>query len=316
MRSLNAHLTEAGGHGHLPFHPGCPVCRAERLAGRLEREPVLSPRAQASLLAAVLALSGAAPPGGTVASAAAAVDEGSAAPGEGKAPGEAEPGFDPGNEVPLPNEVPEAPPIAGGDDESAGGPVENEPQDQFGLKRGPGAVPAPQPANPPLGSIGQPAPPSPPPQAPTTPTAQPPAPAGETRERGAERKQEKRPGRGQAKKGRAAPRVGPPRRDSVPIGSAAPLRSTGGGSSAVPSAAVGPVAASASQAANGRVHIVRRGESLWSIADDQLGAGASLARIAQQVNRLWELNKQRIATGDPDMLMVGTKLELPPAPRG
>lgn len=61
MRSLNAHLTEAGSHGFLPFHPGCPVCRAERLAGRVGRGRVISQRAQASLLAAVLALSAGGP---------------------------------------------------------------------------------------------------------------------------------------------------------------------------------------------------------------------------------------------------------------
>jgi len=76
-----------------------------------------------------------------------------------------------------------------------------------------------------------------------------------------------------------------------------------------------PVADSGARAADGRVHVVRPGESLWSIARDQLGS-ASAAQIAQQVNRLWELNKQRIATGDPDLLMVGTTLELPSRPQG
>ena len=59
-----------------------------------------------------------------------------------------------------------------------------------------------------------------------------------------------------------------------------------------------------------RFHVVQRGESLWSIANDLLGDGASAARIAREVNRLWELNSDRIATGDPDLLMVGTRLAL------
>jgi len=59
-----------------------------------------------------------------------------------------------------------------------------------------------------------------------------------------------------------------------------------------------------------KIHVVRRDESLWSIADDRLGGDASAARIAREVNRLWELNSTRISTGDPDLLMVGTRLTL------
>lgn len=62
---------------------------------------------------------------------------------------------------------------------------------------------------------------------------------------------------------------------------------------------------------SGRVHVVRSGESLWSIAKQVLGGGqASTARVAREVNRLWELNQDRIGTGDPDLLMVDTKLRL------
>jgi hypothetical protein len=59
-----------------------------------------------------------------------------------------------------------------------------------------------------------------------------------------------------------------------------------------------------------RVHIVRPGESLWSIAKKLLGPSATPAEIAREVNRLWELNKDRIGTGNPDLLMAGTKLRL------
>ena len=62
--------------------------------------------------------------------------------------------------------------------------------------------------------------------------------------------------------------------------------------------------------ASDRFHVVRPGESLWSIADALLGRHASVARIAREVNRLWELNSDRIGTGDPDLLRVGTKLAL------
>jgi nucleoid-associated protein YgaU len=59
-----------------------------------------------------------------------------------------------------------------------------------------------------------------------------------------------------------------------------------------------------------RVHVVQAGESLWSIARKLLGPDASPAQIARQVERLWELNKDRIGTGDPDVLKVGTRLIL------
>lgn len=59
-----------------------------------------------------------------------------------------------------------------------------------------------------------------------------------------------------------------------------------------------------------RSHEVQRGESLWAIASDVLGRDAGPARIAREVDRLWELNKERIATGDPDLVMIGTRLVL------
>ena len=59
-----------------------------------------------------------------------------------------------------------------------------------------------------------------------------------------------------------------------------------------------------------RFHVVGPNESLWSIAGDLLGDDTSAARIAREVNRLWELNSARIGTGDPDLLMVGTRLAL------
>lgn len=59
-----------------------------------------------------------------------------------------------------------------------------------------------------------------------------------------------------------------------------------------------------------RFHVAERGDSLWSIASDLLGDGASTAEIASKVERLWDLNRNRIQTGDPDLLMTGTKLAL------
>jgi hypothetical protein len=61
---------------------------------------------------------------------------------------------------------------------------------------------------------------------------------------------------------------------------------------------------------NDRFYVVQPGDSLWSIAKRLLGPDASAGRIAREVNRLWSLNRSRIATGHPDLLMVGTRLDL------
>jgi hypothetical protein len=46
------------------------------------------------------------------------------------------------------------------------------------------------------------------------------------------------------------------------------------------------------------------------IATDMLGHDATTAQVAREVHRLWSLNRKRIATGDPDLLPVGTTLVL------
>lgn len=57
-------------------------------------------------------------------------------------------------------------------------------------------------------------------------------------------------------------------------------------------------------------HTVAPGECLWSIAAALLPVGASNAQIAAEVRSLWKLNASRIGTGDPDLLMAGTRLVL------
>ena len=52
------------------------------------------------------------------------------------------------------------------------------------------------------------------------------------------------------------------------------------------------------------------GESLWSIASDALGREAAVGRIAREVHALWTLNRDRIATGDPDLILTGTVVRL------
>jgi hypothetical protein len=59
-----------------------------------------------------------------------------------------------------------------------------------------------------------------------------------------------------------------------------------------------------------RLHTVRPGESLWSIATALLPPGAGDAEIASEVQRLWQLNAARIGTGDPNLILVGTVMRL------
>lgn len=81
--------------------------------------------------------------------------------------------------------------------------------------------------------------------------------------------------------------------------------------SSLPRAATGrPTAARhhARHRDHGHVYVVRSGDSLWTIARHQLGADASDARIAREVQRLWRLNADRIASGRPDLITPGERL--------
>jgi hypothetical protein len=55
---------------------------------------------------------------------------------------------------------------------------------------------------------------------------------------------------------------------------------------------------------------VRPGDSLWRIAERRLGSSASTTETAQEVTRLWELNRQRIGTGNPDLILPGQTLRM------
>src|SRR5215207_134728 len=105
MHSLTAHFRETDAHDRLPFHPCCPNCRQTRLTGTIAAGGIVSPRAQALLVAGLLAIPAVVP-----AAPAAAQDqeqEGTAAVPE-SAPSDpaGDPDFDPGGEA---TELPEAP---------------------------------------------------------------------------------------------------------------------------------------------------------------------------------------------------------------
>ncbi len=58
--------------------------------------------------------------------------------------------------------------------------------------------------------------------------------------------------------------------------------------------------------------VVRRGDTLWSIATRHLGAGATTADVAHEWPRWWRANRATIGA-DPDLLLPGQVL-VPPAP--
>jgi nucleoid-associated protein YgaU len=94
---------------------------------------------------------------------------------------------------------------------------------------------------------------------------------------------------------------------ATPVQAAEPAPAPSAGAAAVP---VSQPSSARPREIHGATYTVRPGDSLWSIARRLLGEGASPADIASEVDRLWALNRERIATGDPDLLMVGTKLRL------
>ncbi len=338
MASLTAHLRRAGDHGRLAFHPQCPVCCRERLAGTLPADAFVGRRTQAVLAAGVLALS-TATPAAVLAAEPDQEQEGAAAPDQAaNADPGSDPDFDPGGEsTELPFDAGPAPRAEAApevDDHDAGG-LEPEPaanEDAPIADAGDGArtpntgrqppspTTDPHPAPP---AAPTPAPPSSgaPPSAPTLePPVATPAPAKTDATAGTRPRKQQTARKRQAPNHASAPahteRAAPapePQTQPVPVdvssGTSAPTKVQVAQAQPAPSL---PAAGSQGQAARrgDRFHVVVRGESLWSIAKDLLGDGASPARIAREVNRLWELNRDRIATGDRDLLMAGTKLAL------
>lgn len=55
---------------------------------------------------------------------------------------------------------------------------------------------------------------------------------------------------------------------------------------------------------------VRRGDSMWSIARDNLGSDASGAAVSRELKRLWKLNANSVGTGDPNLIFPGQTVRL------
>jgi hypothetical protein len=338
LGSLTTHLLEPGDHGRLGFHPRCPVCRRERLFGSLASEPLISRRVQAALATGVLVLSVAAPG----AAAAAGPDrqrEGAAAPEQLRGDDIDAPDFDPGGETALPFEVapsPTSPVVGGGSQDSGDGPpVESDPVVDPDAHLLAPTTPATQPPTTPATqgpptepdapvapaevAPGSPAPPAgqrvtieaPPgdPEVPTSRTAPDAAPKSAPEPMREESDRRRRPASATSAPAEPprAPTIDVPQRPApaAPLPAAAVAETVPVAQASAPSEASEPPLPETA-----RWHVVEPGESLWSIARRLLGPDASLARIAREVDRLWELNRDRIGTGDPDMLMVGARLRL------
>jgi len=316
VASLSAHLRQTEAHGRLSFHPECPICRAERLSGTLPAQGIAVGRAQAAVLAGVLAAS-AVTPAVAVAQEPDQVSEDTIAPEQAGGDPALDPDFDPGGESDeLPFDAPDAPELEPAQDPELGdpGPLEQEPTTDVegpvadagdGAEDPEAVAPAPVATATPTPSPTPPAPDAPqssqPPAAPVEEQATPPT---EPRDEG---KAEREPSRRDRDRDERAPQQPTAPVPVSPAETVAPTAST----EPAPVVATPVVVATRGSARPGEhVHVVRAGESLWSIARDLLGSDASPARIAREVNRLWELNSARIATGDPDLLMVGTELRL------
>jgi LysM domain len=332
--SLSAHLTAGtADHGRLAFHPDCPRCRAERLAGRLAADPLVSRRAQAALAAWLLAFSAGAP------AAAAQVPEldqqqATEPPAGGEPPG-LQPDFDPGGDDTFDYKtapVSGGPEAGGEEDEGLGAPVETEPPTDVEAPpvvedapeqpapappdAAPAPVtepaPAPAPATPPALAPAVPSP-TPAPAEPPAGDVEHPAPRPEPRKATSKRKTPTRPRK--ARHVQRRPAIGtaptPPPQNPAPVVQAVQVPAALAPQPAPPTTA--PVSQPAEPPAgpiSGPSYTARPGDSLWSIARRLLGPDASAGRIAREVNRLWRLNEDRIGTGNPSLLHVGIVLRL------
>jgi hypothetical protein len=57
--------------------------------------------------------------------------------------------------------------------------------------------------------------------------------------------------------------------------------------------------------------VVRSGDSLWAIARRLVGPEAGNAAVERKLVAIWDLNARRIGTGDPNLIVPGTRLRLP-----
>jgi hypothetical protein len=344
MASLTAHLRQPDAHAALSFHPDCPICRHERLVGTLASTGFISLRAQAALAASVLTL-GTTAPAALAAEQDSEHDGASPVAQSGSNDPSQNPNFDPGGNAETLPQAPTRPqnpaPATAGNDDS--GPIEqqsatntNDPvvDNGDGQDKGqPQAQQTPQTPPTPQAAPSQAAQPlTQPPAADAAPAQPAPADAGPAADAPSTAPAPDDPiptAADEAAVGgtaHGATRAPTSRKHASHREARKPVHHTqpvaaGTVAPPVPSPAAASTASSDNTAATATItagdakpgdttHSVHAGESLWSIASDVLGPSASPARIAREVHRLWQLNRERIGTGNPDLLMAGTTLRL------
>ncbi len=66
----------------------------------------------------------------------------------------------------------------------------------------------------------------------------------------------------------------------------------------------------ASKSSTRHTQVVAQGQSLWTIAQGLVREPGSIAEVAFKVERLWQLNAERIGTGNPNLIYPGQSLRL------
>ena len=313
MTPLDTHNREltAEHHARLGWRADCPICRRTRLAGPVPDTQLVPRRAKAALAAAIAA-GGALPTAPASAQAPVPAAPSELVPPEGAGSHPAEGSTGPVGGAPVP---PAAAPAV-----EAGG-VLPEPgantEPTQGREHIPPAPPAPSTPSAPAPAEGQ----APgPPEAPRQPaehsvggrgrssdrSTAPPAGRNDEAATPAQRSPSAIWPRPETSR-ETATRVPPNRR------SRAPRRSGTGASEGYRSGATDTPnrerrGRRATDDISEKTYVVRPGDSLWLIAARALDARASDAAIAAAVNRLWERNADRIATGDPDLIYPGQRL--------
>lgn len=330
MNSLSVHLRSTESHDALTFHAACPICAEHRLAGQIAARPLVPLRAQAALVAGLMAVSAT----GSISATALAAEPDSTHDGTAPVPQAAPPdpadsgSFDPGGDTSDLTDQPQ--PAA-----ATPAPTATSPADAADDNGPPDAAPTKDESDPTVdpgdGTDSVPAAATTP-----TPTTAPPATASETaappaaaRPSGASTvqsapatasvpapapvptapptavPQKAKPNRHIVGRHRS---VSQQRQAATPAIVLTPAAATPAVTTPTPVRAA--IATTSEATASDAIHVVQPGESLWAIASDVLGADASPARIAREVHHLWQLNQDRIGTGNPDLVMAGTKLVL------
>jgi hypothetical protein len=317
MRPLSAHLRDLDEHDCLDMHLACPVCREQRLAGPAGELTRGSQRFQAMVAIGALGVA-AFTPTSAVAADADQEFEGNSAEQVANDPADPDPISDgsASDQAAIPPAEPEGEASASdttgaeiGDDLTA------DPAARVADPDEGEAEPDAAEVSPPTDATADAAPPAPEPAPPVTPPPAQPETVASTPQAKASAPRPHH--RRHAAVRRDATRIY--RVAALPAPTPAPVRAAV--SVAAPVAHVTPprrpvatrlVAHRTSRppARGDDSHTVNPGDSLWSIAKALRGNDASNAEIAREVNRLWNLNADRIATGNPDLLLVGIRLKL------